>query len=141
MRPFQNSNIVMQTFYLLNWVTHDAPHLCITWTSTCYCAPFNAKKCSTNSLSMVANSLSMVRALASCIGKVIEQVKFSTSILLWHPRILQQDIVHLSNSPFPKAFDATLRKFAPKKTEKKRKPCHLFVLFLCEFVIHSDCCL
>jgi hypothetical protein len=50
---------------------------------------------------------------------------------------LQQDIVHLSNSPFPKAFDATLRKFAPKKTEKKRKPWHLFVLFLCEFVMSA----
>jgi hypothetical protein len=37
----------------------------------------------------------MVRALASFIGKVIEQVKFSTSILLWHPRILQQNNVHL----------------------------------------------
>jgi len=42
-----------------------------------------------------------------------------------------------SNSPFPKAFVATVRKFAQKKKEKKRKPCHLFALFLCEFVMSA----
>ncbi len=134
MRPFQNSNIVMQTSYLLNWVG--------TWcTSSLYNMNFNLlaivhhstqKNGSTNSLSNGKGSL------ASCIGKVIEQVKFSTSILLWHPRdFATKHCAPLLTPHFQKLLSPKCENSPQKKKEKKSKPCHLFVLFWCEFVMSA----
>ncbi len=115
---------------------HDAPHLCITWTSTCYCAPFNAKKCPTNSLSMNGKGSS----------KLHWQSNWTSKIFHFYSSLASKDFATKQCAPpltphFQKLLSAQCENSPNKKgKEKKTLPpiCAVF-MWICD--VRSDCCL